>query len=270
MERNREYRSLWTPRSNLIRSSGMSGYVRRLHHHLYLKALRLLLLCSFIWWPKRHRKLSGSVNNRPSSNTNLHECIHFSFPHKSSPGFSVVEEPQRGVGEHHIMFIGCLNTLFIHDTPTRCSKVPDTTLPCTMDVVREWEERIAGACHAIKLRRELLSFLIRQRGRYFLKLTFKLQLFTALEDFAAHKQVDRVRFFSAFDSLFEWECEHAGVMPEPPEVGFGACKSGTVDPGLLTCAETDYCAVFGVPDTVRLGILNSKGGDKKISQGLLG
>ena len=54
------------------------------------------------------------------------------------------------------------------------------------------------------------------------------------------------------------------MMPEPPEVSFGACKSGTMDPRLLTGTETDDGAVFGVADTVGLSVLDCKGGDKKV------
>ena len=177
----------------------------------------------------------------------------------------VVEEPQRGVAKHHIMLIRRFNALFIHNTSTGCSEVSDTTLPCTMNIVREREERITGTRHAIEFCRELPPFFIRQRCRHFLELTFKLQLLTSFEDFAAHKQVDRIRLFSAFDTFFEWEREHARVMSEPPEVGFGSCKSGTVDPGLLACSKTNYRAVFGIPNTVGLGILDGNGSDKKVS-----
>ena len=113
----------------------------------------------------------------------------------------MVEEPQRGVAKHHTMLIGRLNTLFVHDTSTRCSKVSDPTLPCTMNIVWEREECVTGARHPIQFCRKLPPFFVRQRCGHFLELTFKLKLLASFEDFTAHKQVDRIRLFSTFNTF---------------------------------------------------------------------
>lgn len=97
-----------------------------------------------------------------------------------------------------------------------------------------------------------------------------MRLLATLQDLAGDEEVDGVGLFRAFDSLFEGEGENAGVVPEPPVVGFGACEAGAVNAGLLACAETDDGAVEGVGDGVGLGVFEGEGGDDEVGDGGIG
>ncbi|KIO08645.1 hypothetical protein M404DRAFT_37569, partial [Pisolithus tinctorius Marx 270] len=97
-----------------------------------------------------------------------------------------------------------------------------------------------------------------------LELTFPLQLLTPIKDFTAHEQVDRVRFLSALHIFSIRKCQYTRVVLEPPGVGSGACKPGAVNSRLLTSAEANDRAVFGIPNTVGLGVFEGKGSNKYI------
>ena len=114
------------------------------------------------------------------------------------------------------MFIRRLDTLLIHHTTTWRSKVPHTTLPHPVHIIRKWEECIARARHPVQLARPRLPLLLSQRRRNSLKLCFPLRLLTAFEDLPAHEQVDRVRLLGTLDAMFEREREDTRVVPEPP------------------------------------------------------
>lgn len=60
------------------------------------------------------------------------------------------------------------------------------------------------------------------------------------------------------------------MVTEPPVVGFGACETGAVDAGLLSCAETDDGAVEGVSDRVGLRVFEGEGGDDEVGDGGVG
>jgi hypothetical protein len=44
------------------------------------------------------------------------------------------------------------------------------------------------------------------------------------------------------------------VVAEPPEIGFPACETGTVDARLLACTDADDGPVKGVCDAVGLRV----------------
>lgn len=67
-------------------------------------------------------------------------------------------------------------------------------------------------------------------------MTFPLRFLATLEWLTANEQIDRVSFFSPFDAFLEWEGEDAWMVTEPPVIGFGTCKTGAMDTGLLTCS----------------------------------
>lgn len=135
--------------------------------------------------------------------------------------------------EHDPVFIRRLDTLGVHHTSARRSKVPRAALPRPVDIISKWEKRIARARHPIQLARPRPSLLLSQCRRHALELVFPLRLFTTFENLSAHEQVDRVCFLSALDAFLEREREDAWVMTKPPKVGFAPCEPGTVDAGLL-------------------------------------
>lgn len=180
-----------------------------------------------------------------------------------------MEQPEVRVREHNIMLIRSLDTFGIHHASTGRSKVLHPAPERTVDIIWEGEERVARACDAAQLLGMVPLFLLRERLRYALEQTLPLLLLSTLENFTTNKKIDGVSLLSALDALLEWQCEHAGMVTEPPKVGLVACETGAVDTGLLTCADTDDGAAIGVGHTVGLSILECKGGDYEIGQSLV-
>jgi hypothetical protein len=183
----------------------------------------------------------------------------------------MMEQPQIRMHEHHPMLICCFDTLFVHHAPTRCSKVPHTALPRPMHIIREREERVTRARNTVQLTHpRLLLLLVQLQTLDGVKERLPLLLLSALEHLAGDEQVDGVGLVCAFGALLEGEGEDAGVVAEPPEVGFRPGETGAVDARLLAGAEADDGAVLGVCDRVGLGVLEGEGGHDQVGYGRFG
>lgn len=135
----------------------------------------------------------------------------------------MVKQPQRSMRKHHLMLIRSFDTLIIHHTPTSRSQIPYPAFPRPMDIIGEREESITRTTHPVQLTGPFRPLLCGQWRRDGIELTFPLCFLTTFKRFATHEQINRVRFFGAFNAFFERERENTRVMAEPPVVGFGAC-----------------------------------------------
>ncbi len=125
---------------------------------------------------------------------------------------SVMEKPQRRVSENNPVLVRRLDAFFVHDTSRRRSKVPNSTLLLAMHIVREREERIAGTRHTVELSRVIRALLCTERRRDLLEQAFPLLFLVTLKYLASDEEVDRIRFFGALDTPFEWECKDARMV----------------------------------------------------------
>ena len=123
-----------------------------------------------------------------------------------------MEKPQRRVNENYPMLVRRLDALLVHDTSRGRGEIPNTTLLCAMHVVREREKRITRTRHTVELSRMVRTFLCAERRRDLFEQAVPLLFLAALENLASNKEVDRVRFFGALDSLLERERKNARVM----------------------------------------------------------
>ena len=167
------------------------------------------------------------------------------------------------------MLVGRLDAFGVHDASTRGSKVLDTTLPRPVNVVGEGEEGVAGACNAVKGRGPLLLLSSSERLRDSLKKTLPVRLLRALEDLTADVEIDSVGLLSTLDALLEGESKDLGMVTEPPEIGLSTSQTGAVDAGLLACTDADNSTMVSIGDTVGLCVLEGKGGDDEVCDGLL-
>ena len=158
----------------------------------------------------------------------------------------VMEKPQGRVSENYSVLVRRLDAFLVHDASGRRGKVPRAALLRAMHVVREREERITGARHAVELARMIRALLGAKRRRDLLEQALPLCLLAALEHLAADEEVDRVRLVGALDALLERQREDARVVSQPPVVRLGARESRAVDARLLAGAQADYRAAVGV------------------------
>jgi hypothetical protein len=124
----------------------------------------------------------------------------------------VMEKPQWHVSENYPVLVRRLDAFFVHDTSRWRSKVPNATLLHAMHVVREREERIAGARHTVELSRVIRALLCAERRRDLLEQAFPLFFLAALKYLASNEDVDRIRFVGALDTPFEWERKNARMV----------------------------------------------------------
>jgi len=115
----------------------------------------------------------------------------------------MMEQPEVGVCEDHLVFISSLDAFGVHDTARWCSEVSDTTLPGSMDVIGEWEECIGGARNAIQLGCMLAALLSNKCRRDSLEQVLPLFLFTPFELLSTDEQIDSIRLFGPLDALLE-------------------------------------------------------------------
>lgn len=177
-----------------------------------------------------------------------------------------MEESQRCVTEHHLMFIRRLDALGVHHAAARRSEVRHPALPRPVDIICEREERIARTCHPIQLNRPRLPLLLSQGRRYALELGLPLRLLTTLEDLTTYEQIDRIRLLGTLDTVFEWERKDTRMVAEPPQVGLAARETGAVDTRLLARPETDDGTILGIRDAVGLRVFQRERGDEQICQ----
>lgn len=168
-----------------------------------------------------------------------------------------MEKPQVRVRKYHSMLIRCLHALLIHNTATRRRQVLHAAPPRAIYVVREGEERVAAARHAIQLSRPLFLLLSGKWRGHLLELRLPLLLLpaTALEHFARDKQVYCVSLLRALHALLEWECEDTRVVSEPPQVSLRACETRAVNAGLLSGADANDSAMVRIGNAVGLCVL---------------
>lgn len=181
----------------------------------------------------------------------------------------MVEQTQRGVGKHHLVLIRSGDALSIHDASTGGSKVGHTTPPGTMNVIGEGEEGIARARDTVQLASPLLLLLLSQRRNSAFEEALPVLLLASLENLSGDVEINGVGLLSALDALLEGEGEHLRVVTEPPEVGLSTGKTRAVDTRLLASTDSDDGAVVCVRDAVRLGVLESKGGNDQVGDSFL-
>lgn len=132
-------------------------------------------------------------------------------------------------------------------------------------------ESVAGNADLGELLHPGLTLLSSEGSGDLLKDSLKgLPLRTILGELAADEQVNGVALVGALSALLPLDAEDTLVEAHPPVVGLVACKTSTVDTGLLTGAETNNLAVDGVTDRVALGVLEGDGGDGKVASSLSG
>lgn len=141
----------------------------------------------------------------------------------------VVEQPQWDMGEDHLVLIGGLDALGVHDASTRSGEVFDPALPGPVYIVGEREERVASARHAVQLRGPLFLLFRRQRRGDGLEKRLPLLLLATFQLFTTDVQVDGISLLGALDSFLEGQRQHARMVSEPPIVGLGTCESSTVN-----------------------------------------
>lgn len=158
-----------------------------------------------------------------------------------------MEKPQRRVSKNDSVLVRRLDAFLVHDTSRRRSEIPHAALLRAMHVIREREERVAGARHAVEPPRVLRALLGAERRRdRRLEEALPLRALAALERLAPDEEVDRVGLFGALDALLERQREHARVVPKPPVVRLGTREPRAVDARLLAGAQADDRAAVGV------------------------
>lgn len=123
-----------------------------------------------------------------------------------------MEQPQIRMRKHNTVFIRCLDAFLVHNAARWCCEVLDATLPCTMYIIWEWEERIARACNAFQAFHMLLTLFVTQWSRYLDEETLPLRSLTPFEYLAPDEQIDRVRLLCTLDPFFERERKHARMV----------------------------------------------------------
>ena len=135
-----------------------------------------------------------------------------------------------------------------------------------MDVIREREERVAGASNPIQLASPRLLFLFTQRLHRPFEQTFPVRPLATFQHLPAHEQIDRVGFLCTLHSLFERQSKHTRMVSEPPEIRFAPGKPRTMNTGLLACPEANDGSSKGIRYTVGLSVLECQGGDDQIRE----
>lgn len=159
-----------------------------------------------------------------------------------------------------------LDTLRIHHAPGRRGQIRHAALRRAIDVVREWEEGVTGARHALEARAPLRPLLRRQRVHLALEQALPVCEFLPQELLSRYKQIYRVRTFGALNPASEGQSQNARVVPEPPEVCLGSREARAVDARLLTCAQTYDGPSQRIRDAVRLSVLECYRGNGEISE----
>lgn len=114
-----------------------------------------------------------------------------------------MEQSQRGVSKDYSVLICGLDTLCVHYTSTWSSEIFHPTLPSTVNIVREWEERVTRTCYSLELVRPFFFLNIGQAFYLTFEEALPLFLFSALKSFSANKKIDRIGLFRTLDTFLE-------------------------------------------------------------------
>lgn len=180
-----------------------------------------------------------------------------------------MEKPEVCVGEYDIVLVRGLNALSVHYTATGCSEILDPTPERTMNIVGEWEERVARARDAAQLLCVRRLLFLGEGLRNAVEQTLPLLLLSAFEYLSTNEEVDPVCLLGTLDALLERKSKYSRMVAEPPEVRFVSCEARAVDTRLLAGTDTDDSTTIGVGNTVGLSVLQGKSGDDKISERLV-
>ena len=181
-----------------------------------------------------------------------------------------MEQPQVGVSKNDSMLVRSFDTLLVHHASARSSKVANAALARSVHIIREGKECITRACNSIELLGVRGALFGSKRRRDALEEALPLRLLTPLKDLTTDEEINSVSFLSTLDSLLERKVENSRVVSEPPEVGFGTCKSRAVNTRLLACADSDNGTAVSVCDTVGLCVLERKSCNDEICESLVG
>lgn len=102
----------------------------------------------------------------------------------------------------------------------------------SVDVISEWEERVAGQADVVQLLDPVFALLCGQQLRRLFERRIELLHTHLVADSAGRVHVDVVALLGTFDALLELHVDHARMLSDPPVVRFLAGQSGAVNSDL--------------------------------------
>ena len=167
----------------------------------------------------------------------------------------MVEQPDPRERHGHAVLVACLDDVVVTDRTAGFCDVLNAALVSALNVVAEREESVRTDGYVCILCDPLLLLF---HGQY-LRLNFEKCLPYAVSQYIivlfGNVNVDGVVTDRTADVVNKLKSHDLRMLSEPPDVCLVSCKSGAVDPGLLSCADTDALAVLYVADRVALCVL---------------
>jgi len=177
----------------------------------------------------------------------------------------MVEETHAGEGHNHAVLVAFFNNEVVTDGTAGFSNVLDTGSERTLDVVCEGEECIGSKSEIVEAVEPFALFFSSERSGLFGEVVLPDTVCTNIFFVAVDVAVDYIVSFGSAHSGKERKCEGLGMLAEKPCISLGACESGAVDSGLLTCAYADRLTVDCIANGVGLGVLEGDQSNDKVA-----
>ena len=167
----------------------------------------------------------------------------------------VVEQTDARKCHHHVILVSALDHKVITNGSAGLSNILNAALMRSLDVVGEGEECVASAGHALHLVKPCSLFLAGKYCGLYLKGLLPNAVRKNVLVLISHVYVDRIIAVCAAKAVHELQAHYLGRLTKEPVVSLLSCKSGAVDPGLLTRADADGLAILYVAYGIGLGLL---------------
>ena len=178
----------------------------------------------------------------------------------------MVEQPDASECHGDAVLVAGHDDVVVADAAAGLCDELDAALVGPLDVVAEGEEGVGAEADAAHLLFPQLLLLAAEGlgalGEEELPLSVAQHVVVLV---VREEDVDGVVAVGAAYAGLEGQAEHAGVLTEPPLVGFLSGEARAVDAALLSGTDADGLSVGGVADAVRLGILQGDECDDEVA-----
>ena len=170
---------------------------------------------------------------------------------------SVVEKSHSGHCHSHAVLVADLNNIIVTNGAAGLCDIGNAALLSSFDVITEGEECIASESNAGNGSKVSLLLSLGKRLGLLGEEGLPYAVCEYVLVFIRNIYVDSIVSVGTLYAVKEGKVKNLVVLTEMPDVSLVTCKTGAVDSGLLTCADTDRLSVLSVANGVTLGVLKS-------------
>ena len=145
--------------------------------------------------------------------------------------------------------------MIISHRTARLSHILHTASVGALNVIPEREKCVRSQSHICVLVQPCTLLLSSKHCRFYLEDILPCTVSQHIHIILAHVQINGIVAVCTLDTVNKLKSQHLRRLAQPPVVSLRACKTGTVNSGLLSCSDTDGLSTLHVAYGIGLCIL---------------